>query len=77
MGKLGIDVFTYTDMTHQDRHLNVKVRDVIQIYRIFNNLRDSGDDGPGEIKLFKLKNFPFFDRVDYENLAKKVKNKKP
>lgn len=69
MQKLGIDVFEYTDMTHQDRHLNVKVRDVIQIYRIFNNLRDSGDDNFDEIKLFKLKNFPFFDRVDYESLA--------
>ena len=55
----------------------MKVRDVIQIYRIFNNLRDSGDDTPDEIKLFKLKNFPFFDRVDYEKLAKKVKGKKP
>ena len=77
MNKIGIDIFTYTDMTHQDRHLNVKVRDVIQIYRIFNNLRDSGDDQPDEIKLFKLKNFPFFDTLDYENLAKKVKNKKP
>jgi len=77
MNKLGIDVYTYSDMTHQDRHMNVKIRDVIQIYRIFNNLRDSGDDGPDEIKLVKLKNFPFFDRVDYEKLAKKVKSKKP
>lgn len=65
MKQLGIDVFEFTDMTHADRHLNVKVRDVIQIYRIFNNLRDSGDDESDEIKLFKLKTFPFFDQNDY------------
>ena len=27
--KLGIDVFEFTDMSHNDRHLNIKVRDVI------------------------------------------------
>jgi hypothetical protein len=41
-------------MSHQDKSLNIKVRDVIQIYRIFNNLRDSGDDDLDKIKLIKL-----------------------
>jgi len=59
--KLGIDVFEFTDMSHNDRHLNIKVRDVIQVYRVFNNLRDSGEDSFDYIKLEKLLYFPFFD----------------
>ena len=59
-------MFDYTDMTHQDRHMNVKVRDVIQIYRIFDNLRDSKEDKFDEIKLYKLQTFPFFDQQDYD-----------
>eukprot|EP00355_Strombidium_rassoulzadegani_P005926 CAMPEP_0168616004 /NCGR_PEP_ID=MMETSP0449_2-20121227/4800_1 /TAXON_ID=1082188 /ORGANISM="Strombidium rassoulzadegani, Strain ras09" /LENGTH=105 /DNA_ID=CAMNT_0008656769 /DNA_START=547 /DNA_END=864 /DNA_ORIENTATION=+ len=66
-------------MTHQDRHLNIKVRDVIQIYRIFNNLRDSGEDNFDEIKLYKLKAFPFFDASDYNQIVQIAKrlNQKP
>ena len=59
--KLGIDVFEFTDMSHNDRHLNIKVRDVIQVYRVFNNLRDSREDTFDYIKLEKLLYFPFFD----------------
>ena len=55
-------------MTHQDRNQNIKVRDVIQIYRIFNNLRDSGDDEHDEIKLSKLEQFPFFAPEDFRML---------
>lgn len=60
-------------MTHQDRHLNIKVRDVIQIYRIFDNLRDSKEDNFDEIKLFKLQMFPFFDQQDYDSISSDVK----
>lgn len=70
---IGIDVFEYTDMTHQDRHQNIKVRDVIQIYRIFDNLRDSKEDKFDEIKLYKLQKFPFFDQSDYDAVAFEVK----
>ena len=60
-------------MTHHDRHLNIKVRDVIQIYRIFDNLRDSKDDNFDEIKLFKLQTFPFVDQEDYDKISAEVK----
>ena len=70
--EIGIDVFEYADMTHSDRNSNVRVHDVIQIYRIFNNLRDSGEDAIDEIKLMKLRTFPFFSDSEYESLEKKA-----
>ena len=51
LNAIGINVFEYTDMSNFHRHSNIKVKDVIQIYRIFNHLRDSGEDYPDEIKL--------------------------
>mmetsp|Transcript_5181 Transcript_5181/g.7999 ORF Transcript_5181/g.7999 Transcript_5181/m.7999 type:complete len:96 (-) Transcript_5181:431-718(-) len=57
-------------MQNQDRHLNIKVRDVIQIYRIFDNLRDSGDDSFDEVKLTRLEHFPFFSPSEVEGLEK-------
>jgi hypothetical protein len=59
-------------MSHHDRHLNIKVRDVIQIYRIFNNLRDSGDDQFDHIKLTKLQAFPFFNKDDFALIKRKA-----
>lgn len=50
----------------------MKVRDVIQIYRVFNNLRDSGEDSYDQIKLYKLLSFPFFDQKDYEQVEKRA-----
>lgn len=75
LNSLGINVFEYTDMSHHNRHSNIKIRDVIQIYRIFNNLRDSGDDRHDEIKLSKLSYFPFFDHEDYNQLKMTILSK--
>ena len=55
-------------MSHNDRHMNIKVRDVIQVYRVFNNLRDSGEDSYDQIKLEKLLYFPFFDQIDFDDI---------
>ena len=50
----------------------IKPKDVIQIYRVFNTFRDSGKDRGNEIKLSKLKDFPFFQESDYEEISKKA-----
>jgi hypothetical protein len=36
-------------------------------------LRDSGDDEPDEVKLYKLKTFPFFENEDYKEVLEKVR----
>ena len=56
---MGIDVFRYTE-SQSDKYRGIKPRDVIQIYRVFNGMRDSGKDRPDEIKLNKLLDCPFF-----------------
>lgn len=70
--EIGIDVFQYADTSNTDRDTNVRVHDVIQIYRIFNNLRDSGEDAIDEIKLNKLRTFPFFSDSEYEHLEQQA-----
>ena len=56
---MGIDVFKYTESS-SDKYRGIKPRDVIQIYRVFNGMRDSGKDRADEIKLNKLLDCPFF-----------------
>lgn len=61
-------------LTESQYEYNSKIRpkDVIQIYRVFNTFRDSGKDRGNEIKLIKLKDFPFFSDEDYAQIKKKV-----
>jgi hypothetical protein len=61
-------------LTESQYEYNSKIRpkDVIQIYRVFNTFRDSGKDRGNEIKLIKLKDFPFFSEEDYAQIKKKV-----
>ena len=70
MQQLGIDVFMFTE-SQNDAYKDIKPRDVIQIYRVFNALRDSGKDRGNEIKLTKLRDFPFFTDNDYQEIRKK------
>ena len=46
----------------------MKPKDVIQIYRVFNGMRESGKDRYNEIKLNKLYDFPFFNHDDLEHI---------
>jgi len=57
---MGIDVFKYTE-SYSDKYRGIKTRDVIQIYRVFNSMRDLGKDRVDEIKLSALLDCPFFE----------------
>ena len=64
---MGIDVFKYTE-SHSDKYRGIKTRDVIQIYRVFNTMRDAGRDRVDEIKLSALLDCPFFELHDFERI---------